>query len=539
MKKLTLFGAIAFLFIANGCWITDDCGPSGSGCHNGVHVWCENGDYENPLEYDCRQDGLSCAQLEDDEYACVLPCDGEDDLHYLDGECLTPEVLEAYFCQLNSHYLLINGGEKYFYQLKQVTCDHGCYGGECLVIHPDEYLPCDANYGSSCSGSVVGFCNTDHIVEAYDCDPNRTGLQTCAIDREEAICADTCDPARFEGPHYACETKDGKSYSIERSCADDGAVYYIHDEDTFCELGCNETTGKCKIHPDEAKPCAESHEACAGDVLLSCGTNNMMVATNCLDSYQNSGKTWSCAEIRQNNTTTFSCREVCPAANAGHATRICDENTAHPVSQVTSCIASNINYVENTVIPCAHGCNSQSGDCIKLVPEEGESCNYEALNYVQHCSGQIRVFCGSDNTVHASDCQDKLCYEHDEKYADCVNANGCHAYTVGATRFSCLEPNLSGEEICKLSGTEYQWEQVQDSATPFEFCEHGCDTESGKCHFIHKDEHSVCDPDLDAPYCDQTMLLQCSTNHLLYATDCHATGKVCGEVDGRAACKDE
>lgn len=533
MKKWIIAGSVVFLCVCSGCWLTDDCGPNGSGCHDGIHVWCENGDYENPLEYDCTQEGLSCAQIESGDYACVVPCRSDEVGFYLDGECETADTLGGFFCRENSHYLMINSGEHYFYQYEQRLCEHGCSFGECITIHPDEYQRCDAQYGSSCAGTVMGFCRDGHV-QAYECDPNFNGEWTCAIDNGEAVCAETCDPRYFK-PTYSCETRDDKAYSVKRSCAFDDEVYFVQPTEELCEHGCSEQTGRCKLHPDEGKTCTESPKSCAGDVWLYCGTDRVIHAALCSEVYASYEGEWACANITKDGQSFASCRQTCPASDANKTKRICGYRASSGTnySSETSCIASNVNYIETAEIDCIHGCDGNTGECIKLVPEEGNVCNYGDKEI---CKNDLRVFCAPDKTIHVEDCKanHETCLEHDAKYADCVDSNNCDAVTMGTTRAACLSDYLAGEEKCGLSGTQYAWLQSTDSDV--EFCEHGCDSDTGTCKFIHKDEHKACSAAGDLPRCDGKFLLQCNDKQLTFATDCSVSGQACATVDGETAC---
>ena len=536
MKKLIIPGAVCFLFVCNACWMTDDCGENGSGCHGSVNVWCEDGNNDAPMEYDCAEEGLSCARLTSGDYDCVLPCSKSEIGLVIDAACADPFTLEGFFCIENSAHMMANTGERYYYQFQTMSCSHGCLDNACVKLHLDEYEYCDSSYGSSCDGSVVGHCE-DGLVHAYDCDADHSGQMTCGIINNEATCVEQCHPDRFGEPKSVCEERGDGAYRVVTSCESDGAIYYLHTEEEKCIHGCYAKTGQCKVHPDEGEPCTA--ESCFGDIHLYCGTDNVMHAVDCRAYYQSQGGEWSCAEISRDGDSFVACRQICPASQANTSTGVCKYNEETSYSVVTKCIASNINYIEEETISCEHGCNRLDGACLKLVQEEGDACNYSMLNYQTHCNNDIRVYCGNDNKVHATDCKadnSKVCIEIDDRHADCVEATGCGIRTVGNTRMACIGPNLTGEEICRKSGEQYVWEENDRPTQVGEYCEHGCDSASGKCVFIHEDEHQACDASNDKPYCDGNYLLQCSNYKMLYATDCSEQEQRCATIDGEAGC---
>ena len=286
MKKLIIPGAIWFLAVCNACWMTDECGDAGSGCHDSYKVWCENGNDAEPLEYNCADDGLTCAQINNSEYDCVLPCSKSEIGLVVDAACKDSMTLDGFFCAENSHWLMANSGAHYYYQYDTMNCEHGCEDNACLKIHPDEYDSCNESYVPSCAGDVVGYCDGG-TVRARDCRSEREDGDplTCVVLDNDVTCMKPCNPGHFGAPKYACVTKDGQTYSEVKSCENDGYADFVWTDDELCTLGCDETTGKCKgnvvVCPSECPDdCDDNgvcnlHVVCPSECPNDCDSNGV------------------------------------------------------------------------------------------------------------------------------------------------------------------------------------------------------------------------------------------------------------------------
>ena len=161
----------------NACLLldNDECGETGTGCDNNRAIWCENGDYLNPLSYDCNEDNLVCVRDSTDKPPyCALGCTEKKLGDIIVDGCEDPNTVKLFECKVNvAKRLLIlnNTGATYYYEPRTEKCEHGCdpAAGDCIVIHPEEYKDCDDSYVPSCYNNVFGYCGTDKTVHATDC----------------------------------------------------------------------------------------------------------------------------------------------------------------------------------------------------------------------------------------------------------------------------------------------------------------------------------------------------------------------------------
>ena len=391
MKKLIVPGAVWFLAVCNACWMTDECGAEGSGCHDSVKVWCENGNDAEPFEYDCAQEDLTCAQINNNEYDCVLPCSKSEVGLVVDAACKDSMTLDGFFCAENSHWLMANSGAHYYYQYNTMNCEHGCEDNVCIKLHPDEYDSCDGRYVSSCAGDVVGYCEggTVHVrdcrMERKDGDP-----MVCVIIDNEATCEKSCNPGHFGAPKYACDTRDGQSYSVMQSCENDGYADFVWTDEEQCPLGCDETTGQCKGQT----------VVCPSECPNDCDSNGVC------------------------NTHPVVCPSECP--DDCDANGVCNLHVVCPSECPDDCDSNGVCNTHPVVCPseCPNDCDSDgvcidhSGD-VDVVTDA--PCDWSMTEY---CEDNHGYFCNGTNVVKRSCAKagtDLICRKlKDENMVDCV-----------------------------------------------------------------------------------------------------------------------
>ena len=197
MKKWIIPGAIAFLLIGNACGSKDECGMDGTGCHGTKIVWCEDDNNNEPQEYDCKKDGLTCGQLDDGSYDCVVACKAAEVGKLVDTTCTDNATLDGFSCEISPNFLVINSGEGFFYQPKTMNCIHGCANDACIKLHPDEFNDCDENYVPSCAGTVISYCHKGKV-ETRDCNAKHESQWTCDYVDENAECVEIKEPEQPE-----------------------------------------------------------------------------------------------------------------------------------------------------------------------------------------------------------------------------------------------------------------------------------------------------------------------------------------------------
>lgn len=507
MKKIFMpMGALCFLCVANACFVQDECGPTGSGCDGSTMVWCENGDYENPLYYDCAEDGLTCARLNSEMPECVMECSGSEEGKVFADGCVDDYHVNLYECIHNgSHDLFMsNPGTSYYYDNRSERCEHGCDPGlgDCIFWHPDEYLPCSDDYIPSCQGDVLGFCGNDHTVHAYDCYAEG---KTCGIVNGAAECADLCDPATFK-ESTECITEGDRAFERTIFCSEYG---YVDFEDYPCPYGCFNEENRCSVHADEGKSCAAGASLCIDDkTVLECVDGKLTwQAFSCQENQ-------ICLHLQQDYGT---CLDRCTKADTTF--KCLDSKT----SELSTCaeIDGNLVISEVDTLDCEFGCSPDFGSC-KISKHEGEPCTSG-----NQCDGNVLLYC-ANKKLAALECgiEDKVCAHDSENHFGCMPS----CTKAGVTTTCSEDGKYSDHEICTEQGGVHALE-LQSF-----YCEHGCLASTGECK-VDGDEGNTC---------DETYTAKCSGPHLTYCDD--KTSKIahidcskeesrtCAVIDEQAQC---
>ena len=509
MKKIIMpIGTLCFLCVANACFMQDECGPNGSGCEGSTMVWCENEDYENPLYYDCADDGLTCARLNSDMPECVMGCSGSEEGSVIADGCVDEYHVNLYECVRNSSHdiFMSNAGASYFYENRSETCEHGCDPGmgDCIFWHPDEFLPCSNDYIPSCQGDVLGFCGNDHTVHAYDCYAD--GGRTCDIVNGVADCADLCNPASFN-EFSECITDGDRAFERTTFCSEYG---YVDFEDIPCQYGCFNEENRCKAHADEGKTCADGASLCIDEqTVLECVEGKLTwQAFSCLDNQicLNTKEDYgTCLDRCTKEDTTFKCL---------------DSET----SELSNCSEINGKLVISEVytLDCEFGCSPDWGSC-KLSKHEGEACTSG-----NQCDGNVLIYC-ANKKLAALECgvENKICAHDSENHFGCMPS----CPTPGVTATCREDGQYSDHEICiKQEGGS--------NALEFQsfYCEHGCLASTGECK-IDDDEGNTCKNNYTAK-CIGTNLTYCDTKtSKVTHQDCSKEdGQTCAVIDDKAQC---
>ena len=392
MKKLIIPGAIWFLAVCNACWMTDECGAEGSGCHDSVKVWCENGNDAEPFEYDCAQEDLTCAQINNSEYDCVLPCSKSELGLVVDAACKDSMTLDGFFCAENSHWLMANSGARYYYQYDTMNCEHGCEDNACIKLHPDEYDSCNGSYVSSCAGDVVGYCEGG-TVHVRDCSMEREDGDplTCVVLGQDVDCMKPCNPGHFGAPKYACVTKDGQAYSEVKSCENDGYVDFVWTDDELCTLGCNADTGKCN------EPAVVCPSTCPDDCDANgvCNAHPVVCPSTCPDDCDANG--------------VCNLHPVCPSTcpDDCDADGVCNEHPeAMDVVTDTACDWSMTEYCEDNFGYFCNGTNVVKRNCEKA--GTGMSCQKLKADNMVDCVAS----CDAETFESYTTCDEKYVATH-------------------------------------------------------------------------------------------------------------------------------
>ncbi len=492
--------------------------------YDGYVVMCEFGS-NNMLAVSCGNG--KCAQTDSDSFDCVVPCTEDQVGKYAYSECLGSGSAVHYECVENPYGV----GEKYYMLGRIETCKTGCAHGACKgKLHPDEGVGCSETYIANCHDTVSAYCSgwSSSYVNVRDCKEND---QICAASEMYNGCYDACTEADSKVQNLHCETTDsGDVYSRGRTCLkDDNGVYFWTDEvDEYCLHGCDEKTGECiLIHEMEKMNCHSYDDSkCDGKYKLYCN----MFEYSARDCEELEGPGGTCAMLPDSyGDLEPTCIQPCDQVGATKA--YCKE--ADLERQLTCVQKNNVKLWEDddsVYERCEHGCDPDTGKCIKLSEHENEPCENGDPDI---CDGSMYLTCSWSNYV-VKDCDEGLKCVLQDGDASCLYP--CEASQVDETRDQCGHGWDGGrlyKAVCTKFENGYFWKPGDDYIK----CEHGCDASVSACKKLVEDEYSRCDINTYKPYCIDNYLVSCDFNdNKVHVEDC-GSYEVCIDTNGvRAAC---
>ena len=399
-------------------------------------------------------------------------------------------------------------------------------------ILPEEGAKCDPDkFVESCDGSKVIFCYNGTVINGkYDCadyegtacivvDMGKGGFYADCMSEEQK-----CD--KVGETSKACGNDDGYPYSGTLICAlgNDGNNYNVLTKADYCGEGdfadapsCLAETGECgKLSEKEGTACdseTQEYECDGADVILYCNKNVW--------------NAYTCPELIRDDTKCVSmggdigdnCLLACtmPSDPESEISVCSDDSYYGPQSITGVCTAApdgSGNYLVQTEyeVDCAHNCDAATGECIKIVDNEGESCDY--YEFEASCAaGEIAVNCDDwDEVVVAEQCKTgSSCHIVDE-FAECLSActnPGTTSSVCESIIFMGYDFSTTYHTTCEtLDGGNFE---VMTS----ESCNNGCNEAGDGCLRLSDKEGTACDSEKDLQICDGSgVILQCneSTN---------------------------
>ena len=436
----------------------------------------------------------------------------------------------------------INDGNVYYWNDVGMSCEHGCDDatGKCKVIHTDEGKSCDPEVSprAYCDGDIMLECRYGKSLIATDCSKepvqevpwsseNMKG--TCGSwmegDDERVMCMQACTAEDATKNMLECDY----DRVIGWECINSGNTYFWKEKNEYCYHGCDEETKACiTIHDDEGKVCS-GNDKCANDhILLTC--DGVYQATDC-------------REIRSecvSDSNGARCSNECTEEEytAGAKKTICQDDEMLVYYHCVDGYEYVHEWHDFDVNYCAHGCNSETNECITIHKDEGKPCHFEEYydeeknEFVDgdaaYCDGKYFLTCVMNEfadpefggTWMATQC-DSEC--HPALY-------GCYesCTTVGET-VSCKDGNIVTERCVEDSNLGIKYK-----TTDTNYCSHGCDSEKLECIKIHAKEGESCsryeeDDNYFVDKCEDDMYLQCIFDSVV-AFDC--SGRSCDERIG-------
>ncbi len=193
---------------------------------------------------------------------------------------------------------------------------------------------------------------------------------------------------------------------------------------------------------------------CDGNVLNMYNNSNL----NC------AGINQICVSEEQNGFCADACGQKDEVFNS------CENN----IERIRECRADDngkLYYADTRAFPCDHGCDSSTGKCKKLVPDEYTDCDWNT--FTQRCeSNGIRVAC-VEGIVRA-----ERCSEDNDKICGVVqNAATCFKPCTGTVTKSC-DGNTLVTQTCAQNDAGI----LVPVSVETETCPYSCDAENKECN---------------------------------------------------------
>ncbi|GEM_PF-3285927 len=416
-------------------------------------------------------------------------------------------------------------------------CDNGCNEAHTVCASP-----------FSCVGSDVKYCEEGEC-NTYTC--NEAIL-------EGTTCVNMGDLNGGENCYLPCTpSENGNDVSI---CVDDSYYglrsytgqcladvnnsgnYLVTSGYVSCANGCDETTGKCITLVDgEGEACPEDFEAHCTEtgIAVTCNMEIDWSSFSVITSVaaEQCGGNTTCIEYSDSNgDPAAGCLTAC--TEEGSRTYSCDGNYSD--YNVCTDVDGNGSLYEvyGGYTRCSNGCDATSGECIKLIPTEGDPCSTVddpdngVTAYEEHCEGEVVAYCSSGK-VATTNCASVTGYSckvldiDSTSVADCFSeAEVC---TDDGTSLQCTTDSY-GDEYSALmgcfsanDGKKYSYE-VESTE-----CENGCDATTKECKKLISDEGDTCTVGVYVEHCENGVVAYCKSGKVA-ALEC-TSGSVCATAD--------
>ncbi len=492
--------------------------------HDGYIIRCAFGTWKAIL-VSCG--GGKCAQTGDSSFACVVPCSEEDVGKIVYSECAGADKSVYFECVKNKYGV----GSDYYMIGHSEDCPSGCAEGSCRgKIHPDAGRVCSEDYQTNCVNDALAYCSGYYSPDVYakNC---RDDNQICVNSGEYTGCFDPCTEEDYNKQNLLCVFDEYSEhfYSKGREClkTDDGRYFWTAEVDEYCVHGCDENTGKCLlIHELEGQDCAPSEDSkCDGKIKLSCSWSGRKYTA--YDCEVELGKEAVCAMVSDDGDTYPYC--IYPCDNIGDTKPVCKDEDRETQYRCVESKGVKHWEIDSGYEYCKHGCDTDTGKCVKLNEHEGESCN----------SNTDPEYCDGTKYVH--------CEWSEYKVADCTEQaeNTSCALENGKTQclFPCTKDELgNNQKQCGTGGkntrlynavcTEYEngyfWKPDESN---YITCDHGCDVSAKSCSKIVADEFERCDVNNYVPSCHDNYLVYCDKSRNKVVADECSSYKSCFSSD--------
>lgn len=453
-NRSALVAMVSLLLTVTGCGGSNSSNGDGDKCKTGC-VGTKFVDCEAETEENC-------------EYGCA-----DNICHHEPSGC-TPG---SESCADNVHVTCSSTGV-----LTTEPCPYGCNGSECASKQTSQAQPCKgvvcAN-GGQCDRGICVTNDMKNVQEGDDCDAWFQGF--CSGNQRV-----TCDGGKI---HYTdCTEVGGCAMSKGRQEACGGETYLFptcrKDGPQCLDINKN---GYCAIENNQGKT-----EAHAYGIACWENTDDTYSGNRMSDSYAlctlgcNHDKTGCLSRCEQNdalhlyNDTIQYCAnnaDICvtldgegtcgePCHQKGLETQQCFSNNAR--HRVCSADDNGKLYFQDTICGCDHGCESATGLCKKIVPDEYQACDWNTFK--QRCDGKIRVAC-VEGRVRAEECSQTCETFHGSAVCPshiCSSTESYECTDYDHLKYTKCAPADSGRLI-----------PVQSSNTE---CSAGCDYESNSCY---------------------------------------------------------
>ena len=286
----------------------------------------------------------------------------------------------------------------------------------------DEYIFCEDEDGNidvcadsqHCAVTEDFYCSFDYKCEDSDtisfCDDSwyiETGTVKCSDFIENSVCANVegmdycfvpCD--KLGATRSECEVDEdyGDSSYVTYVCSKgrDGNLYEVPSYE-YCNNDCSDTDGCVKYSDEEGSECDpdEYKTHCENNAVIGCSSLFGEVVSR------------ACGEMKcvEDAKIGVDCLETCGVADTEYS--VCDDSWGAYgffILDTYECtqVGDNYYYVFSNEDFCDNGCNATNDGCLKLIDDEGESCDNPG-EYIE-CREDILVACELNGKKTAIDC---------------------------------------------------------------------------------------------------------------------------------------
>ena len=366
--------------------------------------------------------------------------------------------------------------------------DEYCIEGACVAegdaCDPDQFEAiCDGNTNVYCG--IIDYDENGNYIYAVAVEDCVASNMTCGNTAEYgAFCVRPCDTV--DELVYMCDPNpkyegDLNAYiCVEMEDGGFGAPFYDYET---CSNGCNAEANACnKLVEDEGDACDSGTftERCDGSILVYC-LYGQVVAGDCSGEESATACGYSSTDNYADCVVPESCQK---GAEPSLACKMDSYGDEYSVKTVCVEASDGTSGEVEIVVECSHGCDETTGECTKLVENEGESCN--AADFKAMCggeSGNIAVYC-YNGAVTAWDCSQNDGYScltlSEGNLADCYSAeDSCEA--DAESTYSCSF-SYSLEYVCAAmsDGKNYYYAKSQTECSESQYCS----IENGLCEDI-------------------------------------------------------